>query len=422
MMRITEIKPGIILASKQLPHVRSVSLGFWVRSGVAYEEADQLGASHFLEHLLFKGTDRRSAKDISESFDNIGGEVNAYTSKEYTCFYCKVVDQHLETAVDVLTDMLCHARLDPADVEKERNVVLEEIGMYEDSPDEYVHDLLAAAILPNHPLGRPILGTRTSLADFNAASLRSFYEQCYRAGNIVIAAAGSLEHEQLEAWLTTRLDLPAAGALLKQAEEPRGSHPEQLLIERPTEQLHLALGFPGLPMDHERLYAWNLLNNLLGSGMSSRLFQRLREEHALVYNAYTYTASFQQTGYTALYLGLAPHNSEFALELIARELADICLKGVTEAELRRAKEQVKGALIMGMESTANHMGRLGRGLLLLNRVQEIEDVISRVEAVTTADMMDLAAAIFKREQMAIAAVGKIETLPEVLANVSWQQN
>lgn len=418
-MQITEIKPGVVLASKQLPYVRSAALGFWVRSGVAYEAANLQGASHFLEHLLFKGTDTRSARDISESFDNIGGEVNAYTAKEYTCFYSKVVDQHLETAVDVLTDMICHARLEPAEVTKERNVILEEIGMYEDSPDEYVHDLQAAAIWPNHALGKAILGTRDSLATIDAESLRTYYQQHYCAGNIVIAASGSLEHEQLAAWLAERLDLPAPGKELLTPTLPEASTPGCLLVERPTEQLHLTLGFPGLSMRDERLYAWNLLNNILGSGMSSRIFQRLREEHALVYNAYTYTASFQQTGYSAFYLGLAPHNVELALTLIAQELADICQQEITASELRRAKEQVKGALIMGMESTANHMGRLGRGLLLLNRVQEVEDVIKRVEAVTATDILSLANSIFRREEMAVAAVGKVEALPADLANFAW---
>ncbi|NLW17386.1 MAG: insulinase family protein [Firmicutes bacterium] len=418
-MQISEIIPGIILASKQLAHVRSVSLGFWIRSGVAYEKAELLGASHFLEHMLFKGTDRRSARDISESFDNIGGEINAYTAKEYTCFYCKVVDQHLETAVDVLSDMICHPRLDGADVDKERNVVLEEIRMYEDSPDEYVHDLLAVAVLPDHPLGRPILGTRNSLASIDAGALRSFYQQHYRAGNIIIAAAGSLEHERLATWLADRLYLPAAGPQLAPVENSCFSAPRCLLVEKPTEQLHLTLGFSGLALGDEQVYAWNLLNNIMGSGMSSRLFQRLREEHALVYNAYTYTASFQQTGYTAFYLGLAPHNLPLALDLIAQELVDVCRQGVTEDELRRAKEQVKGALIMGMESTANHMGRLGRGLLLLSRVQEVEDVIRKVEAVTIADIANLANVIYKRDKMATAAVGQVETVPQVLENFTW---
>lgn len=418
-MQITEIKPGIVLASKQLPYVRSVALGFWVHSGVAYETADLQGASHFLEHLLFKGTETRSARNISESFDNIGGEINAYTAKEYTCFYCKVVDQHLETAVDVLTDMICHARLDPADVDKERNVVLEEIGMYEDSPDEYVHDLLAAAVWPNHSLGRAILGTRASLAAIDADCLRSFYQQHYRSGNIVITAAGSLDHEQLAAWLVSRLDLPASGPDLLAMTFPEVSTPGCSLVERPTEQLHLTLGFPGLSMRDERVYTWNLLNNLMGGGMSSRLFQRLREEHALVYNAYTYTASFQQTGYSAVYLGLAPHNVTLALDLISQELGQIRQQEITADELKRAKEQVKGALIMGMESTANHMSRLGRGLLLLDRVQEVEDVIKRVEAVTTADILSLANSIFRREQMAVAAVGKVQALPDSLASFSW---
>lgn len=418
-MQITEIKPGIVLASKQVPYVRSVALGFWVRSGVAYETAALQGASHFLEHLLFKGTETLSARDISESFDNIGGEINAYTAKEYTCFYCKVVDQHLKTAVDVLADMICHARLDPADVAKERNVVLEEISMYEDSPDEYVHDLLAAAVWPDHPLGRAILGTRDSLAAIDTECLRSFYQQHYRLGNIVIAAAGSLDHEQLAAWLADRLDLPASGPDPLALTLPEVSTPGCSLVERPTEQLHLTFGFPGLSQRDERLYAWNLLNNLLGVGMSSRLFQRLREEHALVYNAYTYTASFQRTGYSAFYLGLAPQNIALALDLIAAELADICQQEITAEELRRAKEQVKGALIMGMESTANHMARLGSGLLLLDRVQEVEDVIKRVEAVTAADILSLANSIFRREQMAVAAVGKVQALPGSLASFGW---
>ncbi len=418
-MQISEIRPGVVLASEQLSYVRSTSLGFWVRSGVAYEAENEQGASHFLEHLLFKGTETRSARCISESFDNIGGEVNAYTAKEYTCFYCKVVDQHLETAVDVLTDMICHARLDKGDVVKERNVILEEIGMYEDSPEEYVHDLLAEAVFPNHPLGKAILGSRKSLASIDADDLQSFYKQHYSPENIVIAAAGSLEHQQLAAWLANRLDLPAPRPSKLASAAPIAASPRSLLVERPTEQLHLALGFPGLSLSDERRYAWNLLNNILGSGMSSRLFQRLREEHALVYNAYTYTASFQQTGYSAIYLGLAPHNVALALDLIAEELADICMHQISEKELRRAKEQVKGALIMGMESTANHMGRLGRGLMLLNQVQAVEDIIERIEAISAAEILDIATSIFCRDKMAAAAVGKVEGIPESLACVGW---
>lgn len=421
-MQITEIKPGIVLASKHLPYVRSVALGFWIRSGVAYETPELQGAAHFLEHLLFKGTATRSAREISESFDNIGGEINAYTSKEYTCFYCKVVDQHLATAADVLSDMICHARLDESDVIKERNVVLEEIGMYEDSPDEYVHDLLAAAVLPKHPLGRAILGTRDSLANMDVSSLRSFYLQHYRAGNIVITAAGNVNHEQLVNQLTDKIALPTGGPGSVMQPQPAVAVPETLLVERPTEQLHVTLGFPGLSMSDERLYTWNLLNNIMGSGMSSRLFQCLREEHALVYSSYTYTASFQNTGYSALYMGLAPHNAALALELIAKEFTDICQQEVSDDELRRSKEQVKGALIMGMESTANHMGRLGRGLLLLHKVQEVEEIIKRVEAVTAADILDLASTIYRREPMAVAAVGKVHELSTNLASFGWLPN
>jgi predicted Zn-dependent peptidase len=297
--------------------------------------------------------------------------------------------------------------------------VLEEIGMYEDSPDEYVHDLLAAAVLPSHPLGRAILGTRDSLANMDASSLRSFYQQHYRAGNVVITAAGNVDHDQLMRQLADKINLPAEGSQPVSQPQLAAAIPETMLVERPTEQLHLTFAFPGLSMSDERLYSWNLLNNIMGSGMSSRLFQRLREEHALVYSAYTYTSSFQNTGYSALYMGLAPNNVALALELTAKEFADVCHQEIAQDELRRAKEQVKGALIMGMESTANHMGRLGRGLLLLNRVQEVEEIIKRVVAVTAAEILDLANIIYQREQMAVAAVGKVQSLSASLANFGW---
>lgn len=418
-MQISEIKPGIVLASKHLAHVRSTSLGFWVRSGVVNEPDALQGASHFLEHLLFKGTKCRSARDISESFDNIGGEVNAYTAKEYTCFYSKVVDQHLETAVDVLTDMLSNARLDADDIAKERKVILEEISMYEDSPGEYVHDLLATAVWQEHSLGKAILGTRSSVKSMETSDLRAFYREHYCQGNIIIAAAGKLDHDQLAVWLQDRLNLPVSRLEKQTTIVPATTRAESVFIDKATEQLHLALGFPGLSISDERRYAWNLLSNILGSGMSSRLFQRLREEHALVYNAYTYTASFQQAGYSALYLGLNPLNSEVALQLIARELKEITSQPVTAAELSRAKEQVKGSMIMGLESTANHMGRLGRGLLLLGRVQPLDAVIEGVEAVSADDILSLAQDIFCREKMAVAAVGKVEGLAQIMENTIW---
>ncbi len=411
-MQITEIRPGVVLASEHLPFVRSVSIGFWVRSGVEYEPDHLQGASHFLEHLLFKGTTKRTSRDISEAFASIGGEVNAFTAKEYTCYYGKVVDQHLEQAVDVLTDMICHARLAESDVDKERKVILEEIGMYEDSPDEYVHDLLAAAIWPNHPLGRAVLGTRETLQAIDAASIRSFYQQLYCPGNIVIAAAGSLEHEQLATWLSARLELPPPSVASIRLPEPEPASFQQVLVNRPTEQLHLTLGFRGLSMRDDRRYAWQLLNNILGGGMSSRLFQQLREEHALVYSTYSYTASFQLAGYSAIYLGLAPQNAGVALELIDKELRDLATNTVAEAELRRAKEQVKGALIMGLESTANHMGRLGRGMLLFNRVQPVEEVIEQIEKVSADDIRNLAQELFLRSPIAVAAVGQTADLPQ----------
>lgn len=417
-MQISEIRPGLKLATEQLPFVRSAALGFWVRSGVAHEPAALQGASHFLEHLVFKGTPSRTAREISESFDDIGGEVNAYTAKEYTCFYCKVVDEHLPRALEILTDMVCHARLDSDDINKERNVILEEVGMYEDSPEEYVHDLLAQAVWPESALGRAILGTRQTLTELSAKKLRQYYQEHYSARNTVIAAAGSVEHQRLATQLAELVDLADRPATAD-GNHLGGLPGAPLLVERSTEQLHLALGLPGLALDDEQLYAWNLLNNILGSGMSSRIFQRLREEHALVYSAYSYTASFRLAGYSAIYLGLAPKNLAQALALISRELRSLSQELVAPEELRRAQAQVKGALIMGLESTANRMSRMGRGLLMLGKVQEIEQIIAKIEQVTADDLRELARRLFNRELLTAAAVGNVKQVPELLASFNW---
>lgn len=293
--------------------------------------------------------------------------------------------------------------------------------MYEDSSEEYVHDLLAQAIWPGQELGSAILGTRHTLAQMTAADLRQFYQQHYAAGNTVIAAAGSLEHGQLARQLESCLDLKVQPAL----EQPlHGNAPPAApaLLERSTEQLHLALGLPGLSLGDKRIYAWNLLNNILGAGMSSRLFQRLREEHALVYSAYSYTASFRQAGYSAIYLGLAPRNLPKAMQLIASELASLCQQHVSPAELLRAKAQVKGALVMGLESTVNHMSRIGRGLLMLDRVQPVEQVIAEIEAVNADELMLLAKDLLKREQLATAAIGNVDQVLSALSDFDWPAN
>ncbi|MDP3058255.1 MAG: pitrilysin family protein, partial [bacterium] len=363
-MQISKLPSGITLASEYISHVRTVTIGIWVRVGAANETKQELGLSHFLEHMLFKGTASRSARDIVEAFDDVGGEINAYTTKEYTCYFAKVMDEHLEIAVEILVDMLSNPLLATSDVQKEKQVVLEEICMYEDSPDELIHDYLAQEIWPKHPLGRAILGTKESIANLTQESVVEFYRRHYRPEEIVISATGNLCHDTLVE-LVEKLELsphdcprsPSVGSVVYS--------PKILMVERAIEQLHMCLGFPGISRINPQIYALNILNNIFGAGMSSRLFQGIREEKGLAYSIFSYPACFHDNGYFVVYAGFTSSNTEELVTTIAIELKKMRDELVSSKELYRAKQQVKGELIMGLESTTTRMSRMGRSLLLL---------------------------------------------------------
>ena len=404
MIEIAELANGVRVLTEKIPHVHSASIGVWVDVGSRDENDDQAGVTHFIEHLMFKGTQKRSAKDIAEELDAVGGQLNAFTTKEYTCYYARVLDEHLPLAADLLGDMLFHSRFDEVDIDRERNVILEEIKMYEDAPDELVHDIFAGTIWHSHPLGRPVIGSEQTVRNLSRADLLSFYQQYYTPGNIVVAAAGNFEHGKL-------LDLLNAtfGQLTGGKKERRFVVPEpkkQVFCRtKDTEQVHLCLGAPGLSMDHEKIYVFQLINTILGGGLSSRLFQEIREQRGLVYSVFSYHSSYHDSGLFCVYAGLSRENVREVLELVVKEIKDLQKRGVSPAELQRVKDQLKGNLLLSLESVSTRMSRLGKSQLYLGKITPPEEIVRRIMAVTNDEIMELSRNLLKPEDFSLASVG-----------------
>lgn len=404
----TTLPSGLRVITESIPHVRSASVGVWVGAGSCLETPTNTGISHFIEHMLFKGTTSRTAKQIAQAIDGRGGSLNAFTAKEQTCFYAKVLDEHLPVAVEVLADMIQHSRFDPTDIEKEKGVICEEIRMYEDEPDDLVHDLFAAAMWRGHALGQPIAGSVESVQSYTRDEILEYYAGHYTPDQIVVAAAGNLSHEQVVAEVAKQFqdlnpartggrELPASPA------EVAGSR--ALFRVKKTEQAHLVLGVKGLQHNHADLYALHLLNTVLGGGTSSRLFQEIREERGLAYSVYSYESSFRNTGNFAVYAGISPRVVGQVLELILGSIQEIGKQGITESELAEAKEQLKGQIMLGLESTSGRMSRLGRGELMLGRVIGPDQILARIEAVTCEQVHALAHKLLLQEPQVLSLVG-----------------
>ncbi|MDI6870048.1 MAG: pitrilysin family protein [Bacillota bacterium] len=404
MYQKTTLDNGIRVVTEHLPHVRSVALGFWFGVGARHEDAGTSGLSHLIEHLMFKGTAKRSARQIAEEFDATGGQLNAYTSKEYTCYYARVLDRHLPMATEVLADMVLHSRFAPEDLEKEKGVVQEEIKMYEDSPDEMVHDLFTQAILGGHPLGRTILGTAETVSRFTREDLLTHLERHYTPDNLVVAAAGHAEHAAVVAEVECHFRDFRGRRTAEEAPAPAAS-PKPVLRAKETEQVHLCLGVEGLKRGDPRKYALFTLDVILGGGMSSRLFQELREERGLVYSTYSYHVCYRETGLFAIYAGMSPHNADEVVDLVKREFARLAAEGVGAEELRRAKEQLKGSLVLSLESTASRMSRIAKSELFDERYDTPDELVAKVDAVTAADVNALAAELLAEPRVALAAIG-----------------
>jgi predicted Zn-dependent peptidase len=400
--RLTTLDSGARVVTEAMPSVRSIALGFWVRAGSRDEDHEHAGISHFLEHLLFKGTDRFSSREIDEAFDAMGAEVNAGTGKETTSVYTRFLDNHLERAFDVIQDMV----LRPAypDIDSERQVVIEEIAMYEDEPQDKVHDVLAGAIFGDHPLGRPIIGRSDVVSSVPVPEISAWHDGRYVPGNIVLAAAGNLEHERIVE-LAERAFGEARGVPVAAASAPARNDQVLRFHKKETEQYHLCIGGAGIPRGDERRFALRVLDTILGGSTSSRLFQEVREKRGLAYSVYSYASHYADTGQVALYVGTRPDNVGEAVDVIASELRRLVDDGVTEEELERARDNVKGRTVLSMESTLTRMNRLGSSILMGVPLLTIDEVLAAFDAVTLDDVNALARDFWQPEHMAAAGVG-----------------
>lgn len=404
MYQKTVLDNGVRILSEEIPHVRSISTGIWVNVGSRDEQDSDSGISHFMEHMMFKGTEKRTPKEIAEELDAVGGHLNAFTTKEYTCYHTRVLDDHFKLAVDLLSDMIFNSKFDQQDIEREKNVILEEIKMYEDAPDELVHDIFSNTIWKGHPLGRSIIGTEETVKSIGRADLIKYYQQHYIPANIVIAVAGNIKHQQVVDTLA-----PIFGSL-KPAEQGRKTTPPQGVSSlacnnKGTEQVHMIIGAPGYQLEHKDIYAVQVMNTVLGGGLSSRLFQEIREQRGLVYSVYSFHSSYHDAGLFAIYAGLSKQNVNQAMELIFKEVQDISKKGITAAELTRVKDQMKGNLLLSLENVNSRMSRLGRSELYLGKVKTPEEVVACICKVDNDDIKRVAADIFKSEKFTMAAIG-----------------
>ena len=403
------IRPnGARLLMEEVPGARSAALGFFVGAGSRHETAAENGSAHFIEHMLFKGTHRRSAADLAMDMDAIGGQINAYTTKENTCFYARSLDRHLDRALDILSDMLFHSRFAQEDVDTERGVILEEIGMYEDTPEDLVAERLSAAVYKGTALARPILGTQATLANMTGESLKTWHKNHYRAGNMVAALAGSFSQAQVDQILSL-LDTLEPGGI----EQTPAEYKVAVTSRRKNmEQNHLILAFPAMNYLDPRRYQLLMLNSLLGGGCSSRLFQQVREQRGLCYSVYSYVADHEDVGLQGIYTAVNPEQEAEALAIIRSILEDLAEHGPTQEELDRVREQATAGLLLGSESIQSRMSHLGNAALLYHKVREVDEIIDRYNAVTRDQLQTLAGEMFNWNNASLSAVGKVKTIAD----------
>lgn len=391
---------------ENIPTVRSVAIGLWIKTGSVNETEENNGISHFLEHMFFKGTTTRSAKEIAESFDSIGGQVNAFTSKEYTCYYAKVLDNHASYALNVLSDMFFNSVFDSVELEKEKNVVYEEIKMYEDTPDDIVHDLLSQAVYGKSSLAYPILGREKTLSTFTSDTLKQYVHDMYTPERLVISIAGNVDENFIKEVETLFGSFERSKEARKEQEKPI-FHCNTLNRKKETEQAHLCLGYEGLPIGHPDTYSLIIMNNILGGSMSSRLFQEVREQRGLAYSVYSYHSGYQDSGLVTIYGGTGAQQMDVLFETIQKTLDTFKNVGITNKELTNSKEQLKGNLMLSLESTNSRMSRNGKNELMLGKHRSLDEIVELIDQVTEESVAAITNKVFT-DEYSIAYISPVE--------------
>ncbi len=407
-MEISKLSNGVRVAMEQLPHLRSVSVGIWVGAGCFAEDENNNGISHFIEHMLFKGTKKRTAKDIAGCIDALGGVLNAFTAKECTCYYVNILSEHYGVAIDLLTDMLLNSKFHDEDIKKEQGVVCEEINMVEDTPDEVCHENLAKAYYGSHPLGKTILGTKETVENITATDIHEYMEKTYVPENIVVSIAGNFDKNAVLFMLEEKL-----GSKLKGNGKPKKAEPKKkpegkiILVNKDIEQVNLCLGLPAVSQQSKEYFTQAIIASVFGGGMSSRLFQRVREQNGMTYSIYSYLSATVNSGMLVLYAGMNPKQAKTVLELILDEGHKLLKKGITEKEFLEAKEQHKGSFVLGLESAGARMNRNGRVLLLNDKVLTVDQVIDEINTVTMEDVNRNIKTMFDFNNLSASIVGKV---------------
>ncbi|HZD40693.1 MAG TPA: pitrilysin family protein [Terriglobales bacterium] len=403
---------GIRVVSQTMPDHRSVSLGIWVENGSRHESHQENGISHFIEHLLFKGTERRTAAQIAEEMDAVGGVLNAFTAKEHTCYYAKVLDENLPLAIDLLTDIFLHSMFDGDEIERERSVILQEISQVEDTPDDYVHDLFNLDFFKDHPLGRPICGRSETVSNFRREDFLNFFHARYRPGRVIVSAAGRLDHERLAAEMAKRL-----GHVENRALETAGASEGEALPTtqkgvfkhvKSLEQVHLCLGVAGIHQSHPQRYIAYVLNTMLGGGMSSRLFQEIREKRGKAYSVYSFMSTYRDTGYLGVYAGTSIDSVEEVVDLILKQLRQLAAGEVNEDEIQRTQGQLVGSMMLGLESTDSWMSHIARNEIYFGQSITPDEICRNIRRVTRDQVVELAQGLFRPEAMALSLLGDFD--------------
>lgn len=395
---------GLRVLTQPIPHVHSVATGVWAGVGAAHEPAKWGGISHFVEHMLFKGTEKRDALAIAEEMESVGGSMNAFTGREYTCYYTRSIDEHFELSLDLLSDMYLHSIFDPKEFAREKDVIIEEINMYEDAPDDLVQDLFTATIWQGHTYGRPVIGTKETVGAMVEADLQAYHRGAYVPGNTVVTVAGNVCREQVLEAVEKYFQFKAVNPQTE-GYGPATYTAAQAFIKKDIEQTHICLGLPAFDEKDADYYPANVLNAILGGGVSSRLFQEAREKRGFCYTIYSYLTHYAKGGNLCAYASTSPHKTKDLVQVIWQQMLDLREKGISQAEIDRAKQQLKGGLLLGMENSSNMMNRLGRMELGLHDILTVEETVERVMAVSQADIRRVAGRLFNPAKLVLAEVG-----------------